>query len=711
MWLGISFAQLSLSRYDSIPVIEAADTFKNAWTGGLNSTLFSEIDLDQDGIKDIFIFEKDGFIIRTFINDDAEYHYAPEYRQPFPKMTVFAFLADYNCDGKEDIFSFAPGLGGMAVYKNISTQLGGLEFSLVTNILKADYNPGYFNLYVAATDVPALTDMDGDGDMDILAWSNSGVTVNYFKNLSMETHGNCDSLMFKLTDACWGKFLETAGNPVSFPYNCKGPLTNPEEERQCACPANLLAINMDGDSDKDLVLGRLSFKNMVLLTNGGDANSAAITAQDLSFPSNTTPVNILYPVGFYFDANNDSLKDLIVSSNTQSGTENFTSVWLYSNTGTNDFPVFNFQKKKFLQETMIDLGSGCNPAFFDYNSDGLMDIVVGNYGYFNTVTGRYEGKLALFENGGTATAPLYKLADRNYENISADTLNALYPAFGDIDGDGDKDMLIGEYDGELFLYENTAGAGNPANFSFVAAKYKNIDVGHFAAPQIIDLNRDGLPDLLVGEQDGTLNYFQNKGTLTVPDFNSAPTIDTLGGIDVEIPCCTGYNAPFLFEDAQGVFSLLVGSQKGTIYYYTNIDGNLNGNFTLTDSILTGEYRVSISMADINNDGKNEIAVGSYPGGMHLLKSDFVVKELEAGSWKPGVQVYPNPTHGKIEVRGERSEMENIEIYNVFGEVIYRIPHAGIRVTNTIDLSNQLQGIYFLRVSSGEKIRVKKIVKI
>lgn len=708
-----SFAQLPVVRYDSVPVIENNDTFKNAWAGGINSALLSEIDLNLDGIKDIFLFEKDGYTVKTFINDGTAYHFAPEYRQAFPKMTVFAFLADYNCDGKEDIFAFAPGLGGMAVYKNISTSLGGLAFSLATPILKADYNPGFFNLYVAATDIPAVADMDGDGDMDILSFETGGTIVNYFKNLSIESFGNCDSLKFQLSDACWGKFYENpTNNSVVFPYSCKGPVGNPGAEGLKHTGSTILAINLDGDADRDLVLGDVSFKNMVALTNGGDVFTAAVSAQDVSFPSNTTPVNLLFPVAFYFDADNDSIKDLIVTPNTANASENYTGVWLYKNSGTDNNPVFSFQKNNFLQEEMIDLGSGCNPAFFDYNADGLLDMVVGNYGYYNPGTGMYDGSLALFENTGTSLTPAFKLVTRDYAGISAEKINALYPCFGDMDDDGDMDMFIGEYTGSLRFYENIAGVGNTADFILKDAKYKDIDVGHFAAPQLADLNRDGLPDLLVGEQDGTLNYFENTGTAGTPAFGNIPTIDTLGGIDVEISCCTGYHSPFLFESSPGNYSLLAGSQRGTIYYYINIEGNLNGNFTLADSIVTGELRVSIAMADINNDGKNEIAVGAYPGGIHLLKTDFSVEMKEHFLPEAEPRVFPNPSpDGKFQVSVAGHGVKKIEIINILGKKVYSREFSDKPFQN-IDVETGISsGIYFFQIYSDERILVKKVIKL
>ena len=121
-----SNAQLNFSRNDSFVVLNNnGDTLKNAWTGGFNSSQFSEIDLDLDGTMDLLAFDKADNRIATFINsgipNQSSYKHAPEYISNFPELHDWVLLRDYNCDGKMDIFTYSS--GGMSVYKNTSTNL------------------------------------------------------------------------------------------------------------------------------------------------------------------------------------------------------------------------------------------------------------------------------------------------------------------------------------------------------------------------------------------------------------------------------------------------------------------------------------------------------------------------------------------------------------------------------------------------------------
>ena len=141
--IGIHFIHaqgIRFDRTDSVKVVVNSDTLNNAWAGGIDIPLFSEIDLNGDGIHDLFMFDKANNRISTFINDGSTgvkaWHYAPQYVSKFPPVVSWALLYDYNCDGKADFFTLAPSTSGMSVYRNdFDSALGGLRFTLVQSEL------------------------------------------------------------------------------------------------------------------------------------------------------------------------------------------------------------------------------------------------------------------------------------------------------------------------------------------------------------------------------------------------------------------------------------------------------------------------------------------------------------------------------------------------------------------------------------------------
>jgi FG-GAP-like repeat len=108
--LGLN-AQTSLYR-DTIPVIESGSQLKSPWAGGINFSSFSQVDLNQDGKKDLVTYDKvcgSGGKLKTFLNignsGEAKYKHAPGYQNQFPAVTEWALLFDYNNDGKNDLFT------------------------------------------------------------------------------------------------------------------------------------------------------------------------------------------------------------------------------------------------------------------------------------------------------------------------------------------------------------------------------------------------------------------------------------------------------------------------------------------------------------------------------------------------------------------------------------------------------------------------------
>lgn len=722
----------------SIPVTRAGQALQMPWAGGMNWCHFSSIDLNGDGVKDIFAFDRSGNEAIALIHEGGpgsmQYRYDPVISAtwPFNMLDSWALMRDFDCDGREDLFAYATGQGGFAVYRNIS-DANGPAFELYKPLVGSNYVPTFSpNLYVTQVDLPAIDDIDGDGDLDVLTFSIFGNFVEYHKNLSMEEFGTCDSLKYEVRNRCWGAFSEnilnnsvTLNDPCSFnvpnpefplepgiltgPIRSDGDVDLASMDRSAAhAGSTLLSIDLNGDGVKDLMLGDISYNNLVALTNGGSISNALMVSVDDQFPSYDTPTNLpVYPGACYVDIDQDGKRDLVVGPNANSLAENTRSVWYYRNVGTDASPLFDYQMDDLFQREMLDFGEGAYPVFFDHNGDGLMDLVVSNYGYY-TGGGTYPSKVALLENTGTAQSPAFTLLSDDWQGLSGSGIGtAMVPTFGDLDGDGDQDMIVGDLQGRLHFFRNTA-SGPLASFTLETPNVTDalgnvIDVGQFASPQLFDVNGDQLLDLLVGERNGNINFYQNTGNAQAPSWQLIA--DTLGGVVVaEWWNVTGFSVPCMFLNANGERELLVGSESSWIHHYGNIDNNLGGTFTLLDSTFQGireGTRSSVSVFDLDGDGDLDVVTGNYRGGLGFWRNDRIASVIGYDRPAARLVVTPNPTDGIIHIQLPHGQAPGLRfsIHNTTGQRVME----GILLQERamVDLSSLGRGLYHVHAEGPE----------
>ncbi|HRG57798.1 MAG TPA: T9SS type A sorting domain-containing protein [Bacteroidia bacterium] len=726
-----SQAQLYFNRTDTIKVQLANGTImKNPWAGGLNFLQVSDIDLNYDGIMDLFVFDRTGDKVSTFINggtaNTVDYTYDHQYVSKFPKLDSWALLRDYNCDGKMDIFTHTN--LGIQVYKNDGDAVNGLHFTLAKHTLYSYYIDGtppsnYLNLYVTSTDIPAIYDVDNDGDIDVLTFDFAGSKMQWNKNFSLENYGTCDSLnYFMLVDECFGDFEENFSNNSVTLDVCSASQHIPDtlqtndfrsSRHSGSCT---LCADLNGDTLRDLILGDISFGNITFLENGGTLQMADMIAQQTSFPNNTTPVSApIFPCSFYVDVNNDSVRDLLVSPNANTCSISDKSLWWYKNTNTDDSAHFEFQQMNFLQNEMIEVSEGAYPSFVDFNSDGLTDIIIGNYGYPDNGC-VYTSKLTALKNIGTFTQPKFELFSKDYASLGALNLQNLVPAFGDLDGDNDKDMIIGASDGRIYYYQNVAAPGLTANYSLNNSLFSGMLFGQYCAPQLIDVNRDGKLDILSGRSNGKLNYYKNIGTITNPIFSADSANYFFGNVNVIPPNVTnGFSFPCMFEN-NGHYELLVGSANGKIYHYSNIDNNLNGSFALLDSTFQDMYeglRCALAVSDINNDTQLDLIVGNYSGGVSFFIGDSLAgtQKLVSLALNNEIKLYPNPAKEQLFFMMNdllKLQFINLEVYSIQGQRMYSenfIPGS----LDVISTQNLPSGIYFCKLSNSNFVFTSKFV--
>jgi hypothetical protein len=457
---------------------------------------------------------------------------------------------------------------------------------------------------------------------------------------------------------------------------------------------------------------------LIFLHNGGSCEQAWITEQELGFPVDGVTADVpQFPVAFLADIDFDGLKDLLVAPNSVNISEDRNVLWAYPNAGTADVPNFQYQQRDLFVEDMIDFGTGASPTFVDYNADGLLDMVVGTVGAFEPF-GERDTRLYLFENTGTAQSPAFELVDEDYLGLSVfNSYTNFAPTFGDLDGDGDEDILVGEVLGRLFYAENIAGPGNEMVFGPWQYEYMDIDVGSLSVPQIIDLDRDGLPDLVIGERTGNINFFKNIGTAGEPLFDAdpeaAPNILALGNINTAIPgSISGYSSPQII-DQQGTYVLVTGTEAGQLEVYNNIEGNLSGTFDL-DSERMGDVHVGIrtrpAIADIDNDGKLEMVVGNERGGLNAFQTNLWLDStspVAEPNWASQMEVFPNPARHILQVQLGQEVQASVELISAAGQVVATAQSQDARAQ--ISLQAIPAGVYFLQVTAAGQRAIRKVV--
>ncbi len=376
-----AWSQGSYIPATDVSVSVNGNTIKNPWVGGFNAPIFSEIDMNGDGILDLFVFDREGFRVSTYINNGTpntvDYVYAPQFRKKFPRdLHDWVILKDFNCDGKPDLFTYSY-LGGMAVYLNDYTTQGGLKFNLAYSLVNSKYGTITANLYVASVNLPALADVDFDGDLDVLTFPVSGNFVEYHQNQAKELHNRCDTLVFHLQPNCFGNFgLSGACNCAVLNVGCRigeyheVPPALAAAQHSLHSGSCMIAVDIDGDIDYDLLNGDILGDNILLVVNGGNSTTANMTSQDSTFPSYNVPVDLFtFPAPYYFDADNDGNKDFISAPCISGPAENYNNVLFYKNMTNNTSNVFNYQYNRFLVDEMIEVGSGANVVFHDVYTD------------------------------------------------------------------------------------------------------------------------------------------------------------------------------------------------------------------------------------------------------------------------------------------------------------------------------------------------------
>ena len=176
--------------------------------------------------------------------------------------------------------------------------------------------------------------------------------------------------------------------------------------------------------------------------------------------------------------------------------------------------------------------------------------------------------MQFYRNNGTATAPVFAADAAGNPLAGFDVGYFSVPSFVDIDNDGDFDAFVGESNGTVKFYRNNGTATVPV-FAADAANnpLAGFNVGYYAAPAFADIDNDGDLDAFVGEYYGTVKFYRNNGTATVPVFAADAAGNPLAGFDVV------WNAApsFVDIDNDGDLDAFVGEWLGQVSFFENFE--------------------------------------------------------------------------------------------------------------------------------------------
>ncbi len=254
-----------------------------------------------------------------------------------------------------------------------------------------------------------------------------------------------------------------------------------------------------------------------------------------------------------------------------------------------------------------------HPALADLDDDGDVDLLVGDE----------TGTLTLYRNDDV-TVGLKKPSEpdvgpnwvREPGNVAGIELDGwAYPALADLDDDNDFDLVVGAGNGSIYVYLNT---GSPQVAAWPETPDLTLNAGGSAAPALDDLNGDGLLDIVSGHGSGTLDYFQNTGTTSVPAWTHQT--DAYGGVSE----AEGLQPAFVDLDGDTDLDMLVGL-CGQVLWYRRDGTAAAPTWTRVDADPIGygggSCANSPGVGDWSRDGAPDLVLGEHWGGLRFFLND------------------------------------------------------------------------------------------
>lgn len=643
-------------------------------------------DWNNDGNMDIVVGERYGYV-NLFLNSGTQQKPIFVQSQRIKAngndinvgYNAKPFVADFNSDRKKDLI-IGNVSGDVKVYLNIGEDNNPIFTSQQPHCFQVEANSK--SLEVSGYAAPVVIDWDEDKILDLIVGEKEG-----YINLYLGTLENSPPSVIPETP------IGTQSNNVTINYFLKDDEQRPSsivveystDFGNTWASATAVIGAGDGksnlnsskeglrhsfvwDSNKDLAgnfIGKVIIK---IIPHDGTVGGTPERTNEFGVDNMNPPtweriklngadLNLdAYSTPIVADWDEDGKRDLLI------GSENG-YVYFCKNVGLDKFPVFNVAYP--LQVTggeLLRVNNHSSPSVYDWNSTGDKDLLVGDS----------NGYVTFFENTGSTLAP-GKRIKVGTEDLKVPG-NAI-PVVLDWNNDGYKDLIVGDKNGNLYLYLNKNISPQLDISPLLSEGVKiqansDLDVGNNATPLVYDWDKDYKDDLIIGNSDGNVFYYKNIGSNGTPSFSSGTRI-LFEGNEIKV---NANSRPFVLkQDNDNNIDLIIGSNAGYVFLYhltqvarntspqliiTNPKGTqsrLIGSITITYTLQDAQWDSCNIRVEFSTDGQNwypatgtpKTNLASSPQGKGYTFIWFSRADLPEANDKPIVVKF-TPNDGKID---------------------------------------------------------------
>ncbi|WP_324673671.1 FG-GAP-like repeat-containing protein [Hymenobacter sp. GOD-10R] len=425
-----------------------------------------------------------------------------------------------------------------------------------------------------------------------------------------------------------------------------------------AGPRKVITGDVDGDGDLDFVTSAQSGSQVTVRLNTG--NSTFTEGQYIR--AEGTPLNMILG-----DADNDGDLDLLIVSQ-----PNGVSIRLNNGQGI------------FTETQKIAPGFRVSPAglsLYDIDGDGDLDLLTS----YTTNPSSQDGLVGVFRNDGAGTfTRSQEIALSTYPFSS----NPFEVTVGDVDGDGDGDLLIGSELGTSIRLNNGLGVFASAGQEIVAGSW---------LVRLVDVDADGDLDLLLGSAGNSCQVYVNNG---LGAFSQKQQL-----------ILSGFFIDFTQGDVDGDGDLdLVfphrDSNEASIY---RNDGT--GTFSSGQRVAVGATPYSAALGDLDADGTLDLLVPNFFGNTVSVRLNKGVLANAPTQLTQQVELYPNPAHTSVRLSlpAELAQQRvQVQLVNTLGQVVLTQTLAA-HATPELPLAQLAAGVYSLQLQTSQGLVTKRLV--